>query len=168
MRRASFPVTCSVAWVVSLATITGQAPDRPAVYTADQAAAGLREVQNRSFACTDCHTTALTGRTGAAGEFPVLGSLSDDYRKLIEGNGGRVPPLVGPQFMTRWAGRTTKDLVAEFQRRFEPPMSQFSEEARLNMIAYILQANGALAGRQPLTTATDVTIRALVPLAAPE
>lgn len=31
------------------------------------------------------------------------------------------------------------------------------------MIAYILQANGALPGSQPLTMTTDVEIRALVP-----
>jgi hypothetical protein len=70
---------------------------------------------------------------------------------------------VGPEFLKRWATRTTKDLSYEFQGRF----GNLSEETRLNLIAYILQANGALPGTKPLTVATDVQIRALAPTDLP-
>jgi hypothetical protein len=76
---------------------------------------------------------------------------------------GKIPALVGPEFLKRWGTRTTKDLTREFQERF----GVLTEETRLNLIAYILQANGALAGKQPLTMATDVRIRNLASNDAP-
>jgi hypothetical protein len=74
------------------------------------------------------------------------------------GNGGWVPGFVGPEFLTRWASRTTKDFSEELAKRFSPPSGQLSEETRLNILAYILQANGALPGTEPLTMATDVSL----------
>src|SRR6185369_1184000 len=140
---------------------TAQSPNRPAVFTAEQAETGRREIQTNAFgACTSCHTTTLTGRNGEAGELPPLSSLSEDYQKLINGNGGIVPPLVGPKFLSRWAARSTKDLSKEFQERFSPPLA---EQTRLNLIAYMLQTSGAVPGSQPLTMSTEVAIRSLVP-----
>jgi len=81
---------------------------------------------------------------------------------MISVYGGKVPALVGPEFRRRWATRTTKDLSTEFQERF----GKLREETRLNLIAYILEANGALAGTQPLTMATDVPIRNVAPVDA--
>jgi hypothetical protein len=135
-----------------------QATDRPAVFTPAQADAGRLALRTNSFGvCTDCHTTALTGRNGDAGELPPLSSLSEDSQKMLSPYRGKVPALVGPEFLKRWASRSTKDLSKEFQDRF----GNLPEETRLNLIAYILQANGALPGTQPLTAATDVPIRAL-------
>jgi len=37
-----------------------------------------------------------------------------------------------------------------------------SEETQLDIVAYILQTNGALAGNERLTTATDVEIGKLI------
>jgi len=156
-------VILAVIAAARVSTLIGQTPDRAVVFTAGQAAAGRIEIQKNSFgACTDCHATSLAGRTGAADELPPLNSLPEDYQNLIKGNGGRVPDLVGPMFRTRWGGRSTKDLIAEFQLRFAPPGSRLSEETRLNLIAYILQANGASPGTQPLTLATDVEMRAVI------
>ena len=97
-------------------------------------------------------------------ELPPLSSLSADAQKTIGVYGAKVPALVGPTFRTRWATRTTKDLTREFRERF----GGLSDETRLNLIAYILQANGALPGKQPLTMATDVEIRTLTPIDAPK
>ena len=139
------------------------APGRPSVFTAEQAASGKIEIQKNAFgACTDCHTTALTGRKGAPGELPPLASLREDYRTLIKNNGGIVPPFIGPEFMAKWGPRTTQDLIKEFEDRFAPPGSDMSPETRLNLIAYILQANGAPAGSQPLTMATDVRLGSII------
>jgi len=145
----------------ALARVSGQAA-APRVFTAAQADAGRIAIQQNSFgACTDCHGTSLTGRTGDPAERPLLASLPADYQKLIQGNGGRVPAFVGPSFTARWGTRSTKALIDEFEKRFAPPASRLSAETRLELIAYILQANGAEPGTQPLTMSTDAEIRAL-------
>ena len=169
MRVASLLVIPAVVVAGSWSIQAGQATDRPAVYTAEQAETGRRELQTNSFGnCSDCHTRALAGRNGNPDELPPINSLPANYQQLINGNGGKVPDLVGAMFRQRWANRTTKDLIAEFQLRFAPPAAHLSEETRLNVIAYILQANGALPGTQPLTKATDVEIRTLTPVGAPQ
>lgn len=156
MRVASLLVILAIA-------IAGVQADRPAVYTSEQAEAGRLALKTNSFgACTDCHTSALTGRNGDPGELPSVSSLSQDYQKTIAPY-RKIPALVGPEFRSRWATRTTKDLSREFRERF----GNLSEETRLNLIAYILQANGALPGAQPLTMATDVPIRNLAPIEPP-
>src|SRR5262245_39257158 len=120
--------------------LVGQSTDRPAVYTTEQAQAGRVELKTNTFGvCTDCHAAALTGRKGDPGELPPVSSLREAQQEMINVYGGRVPALVGPEFLTRWGGQTTKDLTKEFRERF----GNLSEETRLNLIAYILQANGA-------------------------
>jgi hypothetical protein len=141
----------------------GQAPHR-SVFTDAEAEAGRIEIQKNSFGdCSSCHTATLSGRTGEAGEVPALESLPQSYQQLVRGNGGRVPDLVGPGFRSRWASRTTRDLIKEFEVRFSPPSGQLTEQTRLNMIAYILQANGASPGSQPITMATETNIASLMP-----
>jgi len=139
-----------------LTTASARNPDIAAVYTVKQAEAGRMALQQNSFGdCRACHTSTLTGRTGAAGELPPLATLSDDYQKLVTGNGGRVPPLVGAEFVSRWSRRSTKQLIEEFDKRFSPPLSVGT---RLEIIAYMLQASGAPAGTEPLTPTTDVPL----------
>jgi len=135
----------------------GQA-SRPAVFTAEQAEAGRMELQTNAFgACTDCHTTTLGGRRGEPGELPLISSLREDYQTTLAPYKDKLPDLVGPGFRARWAARTTRDLTKEFEERF----SRLSEQTRLNLIAYILRANGAQPGPQPLTTTTEVGISSL-------
>jgi len=163
MRVASLLVIVAVVFAGVSPTRAGQATDSPTIYTPEQAEAGRLALKANSFgACTDCHTAALTGRNGDAGEFPSVSSLPEDYQKTISVY-GKVPALVGSEFLKRWATRTTKDLTREFQERF----GGLPEETRLSLIAYILQANGALPGTQPLTVATEVQIRNLAPIDAP-
>lgn len=145
--------------VLSMSTTAARMPQGVPVYTAAQAEAGGVAIAQNSFGdCRACHTSTLTGRTGAGGELPPIASLSDDYQKLVTGNGGRVPPLVGAEFVSRWSRRSTKQLVEEFDKRFSPPLSV---DTRLGIIAYMLQASGAPAGADPLTPATNVPITSL-------
>lgn len=161
MRRHQAILAVLSAGVVS--TLVGRAQDRPSVFTAEQAAAGRIEVEKNSFGdCTACHATALTGRHGDPGELPPLSSLKESDRQLVLGNGGNVPPLVGPGFVARWGRRSTKDLNREFQERFAPPSGRLSPETRLDLIAYFLQSSGAIAGSKSLTLDTDVEIRTLI------
>jgi hypothetical protein len=152
-----------IAMLVTITTIFAQARERGSAFSREQAAAGAIAIRDPSFTCTDCHTSSLRGRTGADGELPPLDVLRADYQKLVRGNGGRVPALAGPEFAARWANRSIQDLVTEFKRRFEPPMSRFDEATQLNMIAYVLQVNGATPGGEPLTATSDVRIGSLIP-----
>jgi cytochrome c553 len=141
-----------------LSALSAQLPVPSRVFTAAQADAGRVELQNNAFgACSDCHTTTLTGRKGDADELPALSSLPDGIQKSIRSYGGRVPPLAGANFVARWGARSTKALSADMLRRF----ANLSEQTRLDIMAYILQLNGALPGAEPLTAATDVEIRSL-------
>jgi cytochrome c553 len=149
-------------WILAILTTAGvlsQGPkDFPSVYSAAQAAAGERDVQNNAFGrCSDCHANGLAGRIGDPDELPPLSTLPEDTQTRVR-NGGKVPQLAGPEFMNRWATRSTKDLSAELRSRFAGPLS---EETRLNIMAYILKLNGALPGTQPLTESTDVPINRL-------
>ena len=164
MRAASLLVILEIVFVAAVYTTwAGQTTDRPTVYTLEQAEAGRLALKTNSFGvCTDCHTNALTGRNGDPSELPPVSSLPEDAQKMIN-TYRKIPALVGPEFLQRWAGRTTKDLSKEFQERF----GGLSEETRLSLIAYILKANGALPGKQPLTSATEVPIRNLATIDAP-
>jgi cytochrome c553 len=145
----------------------GQSAPPSAVFTAAQAAAGKIELQKNAFgACSDCHTSRLTGRIGDAGELPALSSLSADTQKMIRDTyHGKVPPLAGTKFIARWSTRTTQDLTADFKRRFA---SSLSEETRLDIVAYLLESSGAVSGTEPLTMETSVEIGTLVPSTTPK
>ena len=156
-------------WLLGVLTTTGfvdmtlsifaqEGIDVPRVYTAEQAIAGEREVQNNAFGrCPDCHANGLAGRHGDPSEQPPLSVLPEVTQTLIH-NGGQVPQRAGQQFMQRWAKRSTKALSADMRRRFSGPLS---EETQLNIMAYILKLNGALPGSQALTASTDVQINRL-------
>jgi len=84
-----------------------------------------------------------------------------------QNNNGRIPPLAGanaafPPFMTKWGGRTTKDLYARIQEAVGADR-YMDEQLCLNLAAYILQVNGARPGTQALTTDTALEIRSVAP-----
>jgi cytochrome c1 len=160
MTRRMAAVVLGTFAALSLAALTGRAAGAPTVYTVAQATAGQAELHNNAFGvCSDCHTNALTGRVGADDELPALSSLPEGQQKTIQNAHGKVPPLVGSAFLERWGTRSTKALTVDFQKRFAPALS---EETRLNIIAYLLQLNGATPGTRPFTMETDVQIAALV------
>jgi alcohol dehydrogenase (cytochrome c) len=106
----------------------------PGPYTAQQAAAGQAIYQTN---CAICHVADLGGRNEA-------------------------PQLAGSNFMTQWGGRTTSDLIAFMQATMPPDNARgLGDEAYLNLGAFILNANGARPGAQPLTANNRVTIRSV-------
>src|SRR5437867_7903058 len=102
-----------------------------APYTAAQAAAGRAAYQAN---CATCHLANLAGQ-------------------------GDVPPLAGSAFVDSWGRRSTRDLVSFLQLTMPPtrPGSLTSEEY-VNIVAFILEANGATAGNQSLTAAAEIAI----------
>jgi alcohol dehydrogenase (cytochrome c) len=109
--------------------LTGQqAP--PTVYSAAQAATG-RTVYQAS--CASCHLPDLGGRNEA-------------------------PQLAGNNFLNTWRSRSTRDLFEFIQATMPPTGASLSEDQYLAVTAFILQANGAAAGAQPLAPTTAVPI----------
>jgi hypothetical protein len=127
------------------------AQSTPAIFTAAQVEAGRAIYQTE---CQHCHTDKLTGRRGDPDERPLLSAMTPDMRKSVEGN-GRIPPLVGPDFLRKWGPQTTKDLFERIKIAAGP-----DDPKSLNLTAWILQFNGAKAGQQPITGETAVTVDA--------
>ncbi|MBV8903161.1 MAG: cytochrome c, partial [Acidobacteriia bacterium] len=116
--------------------ITGQQPaGSPAgPYTAQQAVAGRTIYQT---SCAGCHGADLGGQGNAA-------------------------PLTGGLFIGSWGDRTTSDLVGFLQGAMPPNNpGSLGEEAYLNVVAFLLDYNGARPGNQPLTAANKTTIRSV-------
>ena len=100
-----------------------QAPVADGGFTAEQVAAGW-SVYTRQ--CGECHGARLDGM--------------------------EAPPLRGVDFLNGWAGRTTDELFAYVRDEMPPGVGgSLSTQVYLNLVAYILDANGARPGEVPLT-----------------
>ena len=101
----------------------------PSVFTQAQADAGRTEYQER---CAACHGAELTGNAEA-------------------------PPLAGSGFMASWGAQTTLDLF-RYAQGMPPGVRGLTPAQYVNVLAFVLQRNGALPGAEPLTTTTEVRI----------
>jgi PQQ-dependent dehydrogenase (s-GDH family) len=106
---------------------TARAAGAPPQFTSAQAAAGKKTYQTR---CAVCHGTTLT-------------------------NGAYGTPLAGDYFQKKWSGRTVRALYDK--SRAMPPSAPASlpSSAYADVVAYILQANGAQPGAAPLQPAGE-------------
>ena len=106
-------------------------PAGAGVYTADQAAAG-RAVYERE--CAACHQPNLQGSFEA-------------------------PPLAGESFLRFWGELAPSDLFDRISSSMPPEQpGELGEAAYIDVVAYLLQANGAPAGGAPLEASTAVAI----------
>jgi len=127
---------CSAAATLglSIAMFAAQQPARTGPFTAEQASAGRAIYQ---ATCSTCHLPDLKGTFEA-------------------------PPLAGANFLNTWRNRPTSDLFTRI--RDTMPITNpgsLSDQDTANLVAYILLANGAVAGTQALTSATIVPIGAV-------
>src|SRR6266567_2965057 len=115
--------------------VMAQQPARTVAYTAEQADAGRATYQIK---CLTCHLSDMKGSNEA-------------------------PPLTGNNFVNTWRDRTTSDLFNRIRNTMpvNNPGSLGDEEA-VDMVAFILQANGAAAGTQLLTMTTAVPIGTVI------
>ena len=130
---ATIALAVSVGFL-DLITLAAQRPAQDGIHTASQAENG-RTVYTRS--CAICHRTDLRGNFEA-------------------------PPLAGPNFLNFWGDRTPQELVERIRATMPPDRpGRLGDQTYLDIVAYLLQANGAPAGDQVLTAATAVTIGAV-------
>ncbi len=100
-------------------------------FTAGQAAQGHTDY---SADCAACHQENLSG-------------------------GGEAPSLAGGNFVKSWGERSTRELY-DYLRSTMPlgKGSSLSDPTYQNIVAFLLEANGATAGGKPFTAETDVKI----------
>jgi mono/diheme cytochrome c family protein len=132
--RALYVIAAGVA--VLLWASAGFGQDLPAApFTAAQADAGRQAYVQH---CMMCHGAKLQGI-------------------------GDAQKLVGQDFVDAWGHDTTKDLFSAV--RVEMPQNNpasLSDEMYLNLVAFLLHANGASAGTVPLTAGTAVGIAGII------
>ena len=117
--------------VSGVAIATEQQPEVAGSYTAAQAAAGRTSYQVN---CAGCHLADLGGLNEA-------------------------PELAGPNFMAAWGHLTTGDLITYMQTTMPPGRSgSLGEQVFVNIAAFLLEANGAPSGNQPLIRSGEVLI----------
>jgi alcohol dehydrogenase (cytochrome c) len=137
MRQSKARLIAVVLLVVASTAGIIKAQQNPAGsgFTVGQASAGEAAYKAN---CSSCHLESLAGQAAA-------------------------PPLAGAAFVNRWGGRTVREL-ASFTRSSMPPgrAAELSDEQLVNIVAFILQANGARAGNQPLTANLETQISSVV------
>src|SRR6202521_10968 len=135
-------VICSAtaALGISIAMAAAQQPARTGPFTAEQATAGRAIYQ---ATCSTCHLPDMKGTFEA-------------------------PPLSGANFMNTCRNRPMSDLVSRIRNSM--PITNpgsISNQDPAYLVAFILQANAAVAGAQALTAETIVPIGAVATGGAP-
>ena len=130
MRSAWVVMTFLFAAAASGAVVASRAAPAESVFTADQAAAGRAAYAKY---CASCHMPDLSGNT--------------------EG-----PPLAGAAFIDTWGTRSTKELFDYSAEAMPYGAPSLSTESYTAITAYILKANGGVAGTRAFTGATAVPI----------
>ena len=111
----------------TLAAASAQPAPSPGRYTAAQAAAGRQAYEAY---CASCHLQDLAGRNEA-------------------------PQLSGGNFLRAWGRRTTGDLLGYMMSTMPPGnRGALGQDTYINLVAFLLEANGAPAGNEPITLAT--------------
>ena len=108
-----------------------QEPGADGSFTSEQASSGWSVY---GVQCEDCHGPALEGMVHA-------------------------PPLAGVDFLNSWAGRTTDEMFAYLRDEMPPGQAgALSDQAYLGLVAYLLEANGAVPGERTLAVDAGVMI----------
>ena len=117
--------------------VAAQQPAQPSspIYTAAQADAGRTAY---SASCSGCHLPDLKGSFEA-------------------------PQLAGSNFVTQWGDKTVAELQTYLMASMPPTdPGAPGAQAMTNIIAFMLQANSAPAGSQPLTPQAAASIRSAI------
>ncbi len=102
-----------------------------------------------------------TARQAENGRAAYVRSCAICHRTDLRGN-FEAPPLAGANFLRFWGDRTPQALVERIRTTMPPDRpGRLGDQDYLDIVAYLLQANGAPAGDQVLTAATVVTIGAV-------
>jgi len=114
--------------------LTGQQRSGAGPFTAEQSASGRSAYREN---CSTCHGPELAGRNEA-------------------------PQLAGNNFLNAWGSRTVRDLAAYIQTTMPPGAAgSLTGKMCFDLVAFLLESNGAAAGSRPLTAGSADVIRAV-------
>jgi alcohol dehydrogenase (cytochrome c) len=103
----------------------------------------------------------FTAAQAQAGRDAYAAECAGCHRPDLRGS-GEAPPLSGPNFLSTWGPLTSTDLHDRIRRSMPPGREgALSEAAYLSIVAYVLQANGAVAGAQALTPTSGLRIASI-------
>jgi PQQ-dependent dehydrogenase (methanol/ethanol family) len=107
-------------------------------------------------------TGAFTAAQAQAGQAAYTQQCAGCHRVDFRGSGD-APPVAGPDFVAKWGPRAVNELFTYVVQAMPPTNpGALGEAGSLAVTAYLLQINGAPAGRQPLTPAVSTPIKALL------
>ena len=107
-----------------------QPPSTNGAFTTNQAANGWSVY---GVQCAECHGPAMEGM--------------------------EAPPLSGVDFLNSWAGQTTDELLAYLRDEMPPGQAgSLSDQSYVDLVAYLLESNGAVPGERTLTADAGVMI----------
>lgn len=119
----------------AIASVVGQQAQPAAVFTAAQAQAGQAAYKQQ---CEACHLADFSGS-------------------------GDAPAVTGPDFRSKWGPRAVNELFTYLVQTMPPTNpGVLGEQGTLNVLAYLLQINGAVPGQQPLTATVSTPMNALL------
>lgn len=133
-------MSSAVAYLGALAgAMLAQQPAGMGLYAQAQAVAGKSTYEQ---SCAECH-------------------------RLDLGGSAHGPALAGPDFLAQWGKRPVSELIAYTKAKMPPGAAgSLSDDAYLNIVSYVLQANGHAAGRQALRADATTTVGAGTGVAA--
>ena len=124
------------------------------------ARAGLAIAATALASVAHAQSGPFTEAQAAAGRASYLANCAGCHLADLRG-ANEARPLVGPDFMRTWSGRSAQELVAFLGVTMPPPPAapgSLGAQSYVNLAAFLLQANGATPGAGELTAATSVTI----------
>ena len=140
MRNVVWPLAITLTVAAGFANAGNLCSINP--YTKEEAAQGKIAFDSH---CAYCHQYNMTGRKpgNSRNESPNMSLLSESDLKMLDGNGGASPPLIGKSFLAKWRNRTLTDFSSTVSsaansfptKNFETPKSYFL------IAAYVLYTN---------------------------
>src|SRR5260370_27984600 len=118
----------------------------------------------RSIAVLTCGATIVAGQTARqadAGQLVYRANCASCHLPDLSGR-NEAPALTGANFMSAWGKRTTTDLLTAIQSTMPPEnRGSLGADAYVNLVAFLLAANGASPASQPLNPATGSLISSI-------
>ncbi len=114
----------------------------------------------------DTTTAVFTEQQAVDGRTAYAKHCASCHMPDLSGN-AEIPPLAGATFVQTWSTRKTKDLRDYMSAAMPYGAPSLEPDTYTVVTAYILQANGAVAGEQKLTASTPVVIGSLIPKRSP-
>ncbi len=103
---------------------------------------------------------AFSAAQAVGGQAPYARDCAECHGARLRGS-AHAPELAGASFMSVWGSRTTRELFANIRQGMPPDKpGSLSDEAYLNIVAFILQSNGRVSGPEALRAADAVGIDA--------